>query len=241
MSMQKSKVKIEMSKCCLLYAGPCRASEAIVQNHISTFGDMDTYISCFKRYKSEWINSGFSIKEIYETTEVDFFETDWGKFRSGTVGQSGFWQFWNLRNVIRSVPKRYDIYIKCRSDLLFSNKFNLHGFDVMDKVLYCGSLTFHSGDWNSDNWINDQFYFGTENTMNVISDFVTNHYKKFRHESRNSESTISNETQLFAFLRDNGIGIEKFFNFPYSKNHRGVNLCSGYIGFQLEPTDRQNE
>lgn len=227
-------------KMCLLYGGPYRATPSIVQNHINTFGNTDVYVSCFKRYRDEWLNSGFPIKEIYETPEVDFFQTDWGKYRSGPTGQSGFWQFWNLRSVMQSTPKKYDVYIKCRSDLVFSNKFDLQGLEVLDGVLYCGSLSFHMGEWDSEKWINDEFYFGSERAINVVADFVTNHYKKFRDESKDSESTISNESQLFSFLRGESIAIQKFPNFPYQKVHRGVNISSGYSGFQLEPTEKQN-
>ena len=73
---------------------------------------------------------------------------------------------------------------------------------------------------------------GCENTMKVISNFVTDFYKKERHLP--NISYASNESQLRIWLNENNISVDKIYKFPYTKNNNGINTPSGLSGFQLE-------
>lgn len=220
-------------KFALLYAGPYRATKEIVDNHIQAFGsDIDIYISCFEHYLGDWKSSGMNIKEYFITPNIDFNQTNWAKYRNNAAGQSGFWQFWNLKNVINRIPKEYDYYIKCRNDIVFDRTFEFDKSSLKPNTLYSPNNSFHKVDWDIDEWVNDEFYMGCENTMNVVSTFVTDFYDTNKHKQ--NESTASNESQLRIHLKENNINVEKIYDFPYKKNHYGVDRPSGYVQFQLE-------
>lgn len=221
-------------KLALLYSGPYRASDEIVDNHMTTFGsDVDIYVSCFEHYLDEWKASKFNVTDYFITPTIEFNNTNWSNNRDDAAGQSGFWQFWNIRNVIQCVPKKYDYYIKNRNDLVFNTKFELDKLDLKDNTLYSPESSFHRKNWDINNWINDEFYIGNEYTMNVVSNFVTDYYNVNNRHYKN-ESKASNESQLRNHLSENNVNIEIIKNLSYSKNHNGNNLSSGYTGFQLE-------
>jgi hypothetical protein len=220
-------------KLTILYAGPYRGNSDILKNHINTFGDdIDIYVSCFEHYFDDWKRSGWPVKEYFITPYVDFNSTNWAKYRNNPAGQSGFWQFWNLKNVINCVPKKYDFYIKSRNDIIFKNKFKFHMSSIKNNTIYAASESFHKTDWKTAEWLNDEFYMGCENTMKVISNFVTDFYKKERHLP--NISYASNESQLRIWLNENNISVDKIYKFPYTKNNNGINTPSGLSGFQLE-------
>jgi hypothetical protein len=219
-------------KITILLAGPYRGNKTIIDNHAKFIGNYDTYVSCFEHYKEDWINSGWPIKKIFTTPNIDFKETNWSKYRNDGAGQSGFWQFWNLKNVIDLVPKKYDYYIKSRNDIIFNHSLKFDINSLKPNTIYSGDESFHKKEWNENDWINDEFYIGCENTMKVVSNFVTNFYDKNRHDL--NESTASNESQLRIWLKENNIDVKKIYNFPYNKNHNGVTVPSGYVAFQLE-------
>jgi hypothetical protein len=220
-------------KFAILYAGPYRGTTEILNNHINTFGkDVDIYVSCFEHYLDDWKESGWPVKEYYITPKIEFNKTNWSKYRNDEAGQSGFWQFWNLKNVIDNVPKNYDFYIKSRNDLVFNNSFGID-YKLMElNTLYSSSHSFHKGDWDINNWVNDEFYFGCINTMIAISKFVTDFYEKDRHPTNIPSG--SNELNLRIWLRENNINLLKFFEFSYTKNHYGITQSSGDVQFQLE-------
>lgn len=220
-------------KFAVLYAGPYRGNDTILQNHKLAFGDdVDVYVSCFEHYLDDWVDSGWNVKKYFITPDVDFNETNWKQYRNDAAGQSGFWQFWNLKSVIDSVPKQYDYYIKSRNDIIFNHTFTFDTNTLNKNTIYSASESFHKKEWNVKDWINDEFYVGCENTMKVISTFVTNFYEQYRHNPNAAHA--SNESQLKIWLNENQIDIKKIYNFPYSKNHNGVTIPSGYAGFQLE-------
>jgi hypothetical protein len=220
-------------KLTILYAGPYRGNSDILTNHINTFGDnIDIYVSCFEHYLDDWMRSGWPVKEYFITPHIDFNSTNWAKYKNNPAGQSGFWQFWNLKNVINCVPKKYDYYIKSRNDIIFKNKFTFHTSSIKNNTIYSGSESFHKSDWKISEWLNDEFYVGCENTMKVISNFVTDFYKKERHLP--NIPYASNESQLRIWLNENNISVDKIYSFPYNKNHNGVTIPSGYVKFQLE-------
>jgi hypothetical protein len=223
-------------KFAVLYAGPYRGTSEILNNHINTFGkDVDIYVSCFEHYLDDWKTSGWAIKEYYITPSINFNETNWSKQRNDAPGQSGFWQFWNLKNVIDNVPKKYDYYIKCRNDIVFENSFQFDKSLIQKNTLYSPNNSFHRTDWDVDKWVNDEFYISCENTMDIISKFVTNFYEKERHSLNQAAPYIgSNEASLRIWLRENNIDVEKIYDFRYKKNNNGVIVPSGYSGFQLE-------
>lgn len=221
-------------KLALLYSGPYRASDEIVDNHMTTFGsDIDIYVSCFEHYLDEWKSSKFNVTDYFITPTIEFSNTNWSNNRDDAAGQSGFWQFWNIRNVIQCVPKKYDYYIKNRNDLVFNTKFELDTLDLKDNTLYSTESSFHRKNWDINNSINDEFYIGSEYTMNVVSNFVTDYYNVNNRHYKNA-GTASNESQLRNHLSENNVNIELIKNLSYSKNHNGNSLSSGYIGFQLE-------
>ena len=220
-------------KLAILYAGPYRGTFDILKNHLNTFGDnIDIYVSCFEHYLDEWKSSNWPITEYFVTPYIDFDKTNWAKNRNDAAGQSGFWQFWNLKNVIDSIPKNYDFYIKNRNDIIFNDKLNLKSIELLDNVLYSPNESFHRKDWDTNTWLNDEFYIGCERTMRVISKFVTDYYNKNSHHL--NASNASNESQLRIHLNQNNINVSKLYNFSYSKNHYGVTSPSGLVKFQLE-------
>ena len=64
-------------KIAILLAGPYRGNPTNIANHIKFIGNHDTYVSCFEHYKEDWINSGWPIKKIFTTPNINFKETNW--------------------------------------------------------------------------------------------------------------------------------------------------------------------
>ena len=221
-------------KVAILMAGPYRGNESIIQNQLNMVGSYDTFVSCFEHYKQDWINSGWPIKDIFTTPTVNFLQTNWSKYRNDEPGQSGFWQFWNLRNVINSIEDNYDWYIKSRCDLIFEyGHISEHIFTTLEKnTLYCPLNYFDDQSWDYATLINDQFYIADYNTMKAISEFVTEYYNVKRHEC--NDGMCSNERNLRKFLDERGVCIKILENIKYKKNHNGVTGPAGCSGFQLE-------
>ena len=227
-------------KVAILLGGPYRGNNQIINNHLEFIGNYDTYLSCFEQYKQDWINSSWPIKRIFTTPAVNFKETNWSRYRNDEPGQSGFWQFWNLKNVINNVEEDYDWYIKSRSDLLFYDgkltEDMLRG--LQPNTLYCPMKRFNGPqeNWEYDWGLNDQFIIGDANVMRVISNFVTKFYNKHRHSlNENNVYMGSNETCLRLYLKENNINVIPIAGIKYSKNHNGCTVPSGVSEvFQLE-------
>jgi ribosomal protein S18 len=221
-------------KVALLLAGPYRGNQSIIENQLNMIGSYDTYVSCLEHYKEDWINGGWPMKDIFTTPNINFLQTNWSKYRNDAPGQSGFWQFWNLKNVIENTPADYDWYIKSRCDLIFeSGQITEHLFTTLDSnTLYCPNNYFDGQGWDLNNVLNDQFYIGDYTTMKIISEFVTEYYKIERHEC--NEPIQSNERNLKNFLNERNITIKILQDIKYKKNHNGVTTMSGVSGFQLE-------
>ena len=223
-------------KVAIILAGPYRGSQTIIDNHLKIIGNYDTYVSCFEHYKEDWINSGWPIKEIFTTPSIDFKKTNWSKYRNDEPGQAGFWQFWNLKNVINNIEEDYDWYVKSRCDLDFqSGELSEYFFSTLQpNTLYTSKHRFLVGTPNYDN-INDQFYIGDSKVMDAISKFPTKYYNKKRHELNEASFYVgSNESNLTEWLIENSISISLIENITYNKNHNGVSTPSGVSGFQLE-------
>lgn len=219
----------------LLYSGPYRGNSLIVDNHLKTFGDdVDIYVSCFEHYLEDWKNSEFNVKQFFITPKIEFNSTDWSKFRNDLPGQSGFWQFWNIKNIIENVPKDYDLYIKNRNDLIFDTKFNPFKSEI--NVVYSPNISFHRRDWDIDNWINDEVLVFNSSVFDFISSFVTDFYKKNRHPLNDAGPYFgSNEASLRTWLSENNITVKKIIDLSYTKNHNGVKGSSGHNNnFTLE-------
>jgi hypothetical protein len=222
-------------KIALLLVGPYRGSTEIVQSHYDNLDQCDTYVSCLEHYREGWQTSGWNIKQIYTTPIVDITQTNWYRYRDDEAGQSGFWQFWNLRSAVQQTPNQYDFYIKSRSDLRLHSKLQVDYSNMRKDTLYCSAHSFHKVNWNVDSWINDEFYIGSQQVMRVIADYVVEFYNSHTHE-KNTPSA-SNEANLRSYLRMNHIEVALFSNFTYSKDHNGVGVPTGYTGqFQLENT-----
>jgi hypothetical protein len=218
-------------KIAILLAGPYRGNQTIIDNHIKFIGNHDTYVSCFEHYKEDWINSGWPIKKIFTTPNVDFKETNWAKYRSDAPGQSGFWQFWNLKNLINNIEEDYDWYIKSRCDLDFkSGELSDYFFSTLEPNTLYTSIHRLSTASPDLSLVNDQFYIADSKVMDIISKFPTKYYNIKR-----NESPISNERSLTIWLTENGVNINKIKDILYDKNHNGVNRPTGETGlFQLE-------
>ena len=221
-------------KAAILLAGPYRGSKDIIENQLNMIGSYDTYVSCLEHYREDWIRSNWPVKEIFTTPNINFNETDWSKQRNDASGQSGFWQFWNLKNVIDNTPTDYDWYIKSRCDLIFhSGQITEYMFTTLDKnTLYCPSNYFDGSGWDYATVLNDQFYIGDYNTMKVVSNFVTEYYKIERHPL--NQPIASNERNLRKYLDENNIHIKILKDMKYTKNHNGITTLSGNVGYQLE-------
>ena len=221
----------------ILLAGPYRGNPTIIENHNKIIGNYDTYISCFSHYKDDWLYSGWEFINLFETPSIIFSETNWSRCRNDAAGQCGFWQFWNLKNVIDNTPNIYDWYIKSRCDLDFrqANITKELLSNLKPNTLYCpriNGIFFEKKEWDIDTELNDQFYIGDRNTMNVVANFVTNYYEKYRHHLNNG--VYSNEICLREFLNENGIKIGILEDIIYTKNHNGVTTPSGMVRYQLE-------
>ena len=231
-------------KIAILLAGPYRGNQTIIENHKKLIGEYDTFVSCFEHYREDWINSGWPIKELFTTPYIDFKETNWSKYRDDAAGQSGFWQFWNLRNVIKNTPNHYDWYIKNRCDLIFdSGQITEYLFTTLDEnTLYCPTTYFDGRDWDYTHLLNDQFYIGDYKTMSVISEFVTEFYKTNRHGLNEAGPFIgSNESSLRLFLNENNINIKSLNDIKYRKDHNGVTIVSGASAYQLEKIEKNDK
>jgi hypothetical protein len=221
-------------KVAILFAGPYRGNENNKNAHLQHIGNYDTYVSCYEHYIQNWIDSGWPIKKIFITPKIKFEDTNWYKYRNDSAGQSGFWQFWNLKNVINSIEEDYDWYIKSRTDLVFTQSDLVeHFFTTLEpNTLYCPEFHFNGRDWGED-LLNDQFYIGDANTMNVISKFVTKYYNSNRHGV--NDSMASNERNLRIYLKENNINVKKIYKLPYTKNHNGYDNVTGESGrYQFE-------
>ena len=217
-------------KVAIIFGGPYRGNPTNMENHLKNIGNYDTYVSCFEHYKEDWINSGWPIKKIFTTPNVDFKETNWNKYRNDEPGQAGFWQFWNLKNVINNIEEDYDWYIKSRCDLNFqSGELSEYFFSTLQpNTLYTSIHRFSAG--APDMYlVNDQFYIADSKVMDIISKFPTKYYNKER-----NEYPVSNERSLTIWLIENGISIKLIQNITYNKNHNGIFTPSGVSGFQLE-------
>ena len=222
-------------KVAIIFGGPYRGNPINMENHLKNIGNYDTYVSCLGHYKDDWIKSEWPIKRIFNTPPISFKETNWAKYRDDSAGQSGFWQFWNLKNVINNIEEDYDWYIKSRCDLDFSNGcLGENFFSVLEaNTLYCPIHYFDGSGWDILHLLNDQFYIGDLNTMNVISKFVTKYYNNNRHDI--NASTASNERNLRIWLNENNINIKVIQDLNYKKNHNGFNsVTGGYGSYQLE-------
>jgi hypothetical protein len=218
-------------KIAILLAGPYRGNQIIIDNHAKFIGNHDTYVSCFEHYKEDWINSGWPIKKIFTTPNIDFKETNWAKYRGDEPGQSGFWQFWNLKNVINNIEEDYDWYIKSRCDLDFqSGELSEYFFSTLEpNTLYTSIHRLVVGNYDLS-IVNDQFYIADSKVMDIISKFPTKYYNQKR-----NDSPVSNERSLTIWLAENGISINLIKDILYNKNYNGINTASGESGiFQLE-------
>ena len=217
-------------KVAILLGGPYRGNKEIINNHLEFIGNYDTYLSCFEQYKNDWISSSWPIRRMFTTPNVNFKETNWSRYRNDEPGQAGFWQFWNLKNVINNIEEDYDWYIKSRCDLDFqSGELSQYFFSILQpNTLYTSIHRFSAG--APDMYlVNDQFYIADSKVMDIISKFPTKYYNKER-----NEYPVSNERGLTIWLIENGISIKLIQNITYNKNHNGISTPSGVSGFQLE-------
>lgn len=222
----------------ILLAGRMRGDSKMVSIHNENIGNYDTFISCLQKYESDWRASSWNIKDLFTTPEINFKETKWAEFRDDGAGESGFWQFWNLKNVINNVEEDYDWYIKSRSDLVFnSGAFTEDLFkSLKPNTFYCPAQRFDGLGWEYDWSLNDQLFIGDVNVMRVVSNFVTKYYNKHRHALNETNQYVGgNETSLRTYLQENGIQISIIHGVSYSKNHNGCTVPSGMSKiFQLE-------
>jgi hypothetical protein len=217
-------------KIAIILAGPYRGNPTNIVNHNKIIGNYDTYVSCFEHYKEDWINSGWPIKKIFTTPNINFKETNWAKYRGDEPGQSGFWQFWNLKNVINNIEEDYDWYIKSRCDLDFqSGELSEYFFSTLEPNILYTSTHRLSGAAPDLSLVNDQFYIANSKVMDIISKFPTKYYNNKR-----NEDPVSNERSLTIWLTENGVEIKLIQDIIYNKNHNGINRPSGESGFQLE-------
>jgi hypothetical protein len=185
----------------ILLAGPMRSLPEVISNHKQMVGDYDTFVSCREEDYNDWIKSDWNPKKIYITPESDIIN-NWE--------YSTFWQFWNIRNVILNTPK-YDLYIKSRNDLIFQNKLLISLEAIKNNELWNPDKMFWGQEWISNGTMNDQFYIGDINVMNIIANFIIS----------NEPNNDLPQTQLLKWLLNNGIEYKKFSEFHFTKNHFG--------------------
>lgn len=185
----------------ILLAGPMRSLPEVIANHKQMVGDYDTFVSCKEEDYNAWINSGWNAKQIYITPMVEN-STQWD--------DSTYWQYWNLRNVILNMPE-YDMYIRSRSDLIFQNTLPISLESIADNELWNPDRMFWGQEWISNGTMNDQFYIGNKNVMNIVANFIIN----------NEPNGDIPQTQLLKWIELNEITYKKFSRFNFTKNHFG--------------------
>lgn len=215
-------------KIAVVLAGQYRGNNDMVSLHKENIGDYDTYVACLEKYLPNWLSSNWFPKGIFNVPFVEFQKTLWAQYRNSCeADESGFWQYWNLKYVLKEVPKDYDFYIKSRNDLVIESKLNLDFSKLRDDTYYYSERHFN-GYWPH---MNDQFWIGSSKIVNLISRFVDDFYLTPGSESVGK----SNEHMLRWWILSNGFRIEPFQNFLYSKNHNGITQSSGDVNkFFLE-------
>ena len=211
----------------VLLAGQFRGDDSMIELHKEKIGNYDTYVACLSKYLNQWNESKWNPVEIYTVPKVNFKDTLWAQHRSSCeADESGFWQYWNLKYLLKNVPD-YDFYIKSRNDLLIESNLDINFESLRDDTYYYSERHFN-GMWPH---INDQFWIGSKKVVDVIARFVDEFYL-----AENSQHIgKSNEHMLKAWLGLHNIQIEKFSDFMYSKNHNGITQSSGDINtFFLE-------
>ena len=185
----------------ILLAGPMRSTNEVIANHKQMVGDYDTFVSCKQEDYNDWINSDWNAKQIYITPMVEN-NTQWD--------DSTYWQYTNLRNVILNVPE-YDMYIRSRNDLVFKNQLPINLESIADNELWNPDRMFWGQEWISNGTMNDQFYIGNKNVMNIVANFIIN----------NQPNGDIAQTQLLKWLELNNVIYKKFSKFNFTKNHFG--------------------
>ena len=197
-------------KTAILLAGPMRSLPEVIANHKQMVGNYDTFVSCKEEDYNDWINSDWKPKEIYITPQpTNVWE---GK-------EALFWQYWNLRNVIVNVPQ-YDMYIKSRNDLVFNNTLPIGLEMIKPNEIWNSDRSFWGYQWVSNGTMNDQFYIGDKNVMDVIARFVTDC-------PAYADEHFLVETGLVRWLGQNDIKYKKFSGFHFTKNHFGWTKQNG--------------
>jgi hypothetical protein len=222
-------------KIAILLAGPYRGNDAMLLTHLIRVGSYDTYVSCFEHYKLEWLESKWPIEKLTITPSIDLKTTKWYEHRNDSAGQSGFWQFWNLKSVIESVTDDYDFYIKSRSDLNFyEGKLSYKILSELEpNTFYCPEFYFDNQFWLGTDRINDQFFIGDKNVMKVIAEFPIGYYND--PSKMRAFQIEGNEMALKKWLEQNSINIKVINGIRYSKNHNGFASATGEGGiYQLE-------
>lgn len=190
-------------KTAILLAGPMRSLPEVIANHKEMVGDYDTFVSCMEEDYNDWVNSDWKPKEIYITP----------KPTNAWEGKEAFYrQFWNLRNVINNVPE-YDMYIKSRNDLMFENKLPINLENIKPNEIWNPDRSYWGYEWVSNGTMNDQFYIGDKNVMNIVSRLVDT-------QPYTNEAYLV-ETHLARWLTTNGVKYKKFSGFHFTKNHFG--------------------
>jgi hypothetical protein len=190
-------------KTAILLAGPMRSLPEVIANHKEMVGNYDTFVSCMEEDYNDWVNSDWKPKEIYITP----------KPTNAWEGKEAFYrQFWELKNVINNVPE-YDMYIKSRNDLVFANKLPINLENIKPNEIWNPDRSYWGYEWASNGTMNDQFYIGDKNVMNIVSRLVDT-------QPYTNEAYLV-ETHLVRWLTTNGVKYKKFGGFHFTKNQFG--------------------
>lgn len=217
-------------KTAILLAGPMRSLPEVIANHKQMVGDYDTFVSCRQEDYNDWINSDWNPKEIYITPEIDFETSNWGMMCD--VSDKSFrllltrlqWQFHNLSNCIKNMPKGYDYYIKSRNDMVYEYPLDINFESIKEDEIWCPEKTFWGYEWINNGFFNDQLWICKENVLELAGKFVTDGVllnNSIGDEIRKGllkHSII--ETSFILWLANWDIK-QKKFTYPYTKNHFG--------------------
>jgi len=214
----------------ILLAGPMRSTPDVIANHKQMIGEHDLYVSCRQEDYNDWINSEWNAKEIYITPEIDFETSDWAKMCKNksvvfrTILERLYWQYWNLNNCIKNMPKGYDYYIKSRNDMIYESVLELNWEAITNKEIWCPEKTFWGYEWIGNGFFNDQLWICKEEVLELAASFVTDAV----HLTNAFGETIKKglledciiETAFMLWLCNWDIK-QKKFSYTYTKNHFG--------------------
>ncbi len=160
----------------IIYSGQLRTWNRCKENHRTQLWDRHCALHFHTTEKPEDFGRPFS---YYPSDEV-FFEPmldhEFNKNKRPETTIHSSWNQWMINyNAFQAVPKDYDVYVRCRTDIEFDEPFYLRNYEPKDfegKKIYIPRDCDYGG-------VNDQFAFGGYEVMKAYYDVWHTHQQLF--------------------------------------------------------------